>query len=123
MAVKLRMFNPRVKGQSVQEDAESGTPSFFNPLRGCEEIELSDVDGSPSPHPSPGGRGRLSGVTCTCISHSTKKMHGQVTLTARPLPRGEGRGEGLPAMSDRAISSHPLRANLKAPPPPPPPER
>ena len=26
-------------------------------LRGCEEIELTDVDGSPSPHPSPAGRG------------------------------------------------------------------
>src|SRR5258708_31617185 len=78
-------------------------------LRGCEEIELTDVDGSPSPHPSPAGRGRSSGVTCTCISYSTKKMHGQVTLTARPLPRRAGRGEGVPAASDSTTSSHPLR--------------
>src|SRR5258708_24016112 len=35
------------------------------PLRGCEEIELSDVAGSPSPHPSPRGRGRVNGVNCT----------------------------------------------------------
>src|SRR5216684_8024878 len=54
-------------------------------LRGCEEIGLTDVAGSPSPHPSPGGRGRSSGVTCTCISHSTKKMHGQVTLRSCPM--------------------------------------
>src|SRR5258708_22712866 len=27
-----------------------------SPLRGCEEIEPTDVAGSPSPHPSPGGR-------------------------------------------------------------------
>ncbi len=52
-------------------------------------------------------------VTCTCISHSTKKMHGQVTLIARPLPRGEGRGEGSPVMSDRSISSQPLTAPFR----------
>src|SRR5216684_9082626 len=33
-------------------------------LRGYEELERTDVVGSPSPHPSPGGRGRSSGVTC-----------------------------------------------------------
>ena len=27
-------------------------------LRGCEEIDLSDIAGNPSPLPSPGGRGR-----------------------------------------------------------------
>jgi len=27
--------------------------------------------------------------------HSAKKMHGQVTPLDRPLPPGEGRGEGL----------------------------
>ena len=31
----------------------------------------------------------------------------QVPLN-RPLPPGEGRGEGLPATSDGSISSHPL---------------
>src|SRR5258708_4407946 len=40
--------------------------------------------------------------------HSTKKLHDQVTRLDRPLPPGEGRGEGLPALADSSISSHPL---------------
>src|SRR6266446_10363692 len=40
-------------------------------------------------------------------SGSAKEMLDQVTLLDRPLPPGEGRGEGLPATSDRSISSHP----------------
>src|SRR5713226_1852934 len=38
---------------------------------------------------------------------SAKEMHVQVTPLHRPLPPGEGRGEGLPATSDSSISSHP----------------
>src|SRR5258708_1341244 len=40
--------------------------------------------------------------------HSAKKMHGQVTPPDRPLPPGEGWGEGLPATSESSISSRPL---------------
>src|SRR5258707_1098351 len=38
-------------------------------------------------------------------------MHVQVTPLDRPLPPGEGRGEGLPTMSDSSISSHPRRVD------------
>src|SRR5258708_29796528 len=41
-------------------------------------------------------------------------MHVQVTPLHRPLPPGEGRGEGLPARSDSSISSHSLRATPNA---------
>src|SRR6266446_88983 len=34
---------------------------------------------------------------------STKNLHGQLTPPDRPLPRGEGWGEGLPATSDSSI--------------------
>src|SRR5258708_38974306 len=42
------------------------------------------------------------------------ERHGQVTPLDRPLPLGEGRGEGLPATSVSSISSHPLRVTLNA---------
>ena len=40
---------------------------------------------------------------------SAKEMHVQVTPLHRPLPPGEGRGEGLAATSDSSISSRPLK--------------
>ncbi len=38
--------------------------------------------------------------------HSAKEMHVQVTPLSRPLPPGEGRGEGLPEISGRSISRY-----------------
>src|SRR5258708_16580275 len=76
---------------------------------GCEEIDLSDIGCNPSPRPSPGGRGRAVSVTCQCIFFVEWEIHVQVTPLDRPLPPGEGRGEGLPATSASPISSHPLR--------------
>src|SRR5258708_30814445 len=43
---------------------------------------------------------------------SAKELHVQVTPLDRPLPPGEGWGEGLPATSVRSISSHPLMARI-----------
>src|SRR5258708_13058942 len=92
-------------------------------LRGCEEIDLSDIAGNPSPRPSPRGRGRAvsvtcqciffvewenQGVTCQCVFFVEWKIHVQVTPLDRPLPAGEGWGEGLPSTSVSSISSHPL---------------
>ncbi len=66
------------------------------PLRGCEEIGLSDI----------------AGVTCHCIFFVEWEIHVQVTALDRPLPPGEGRGEGLPATSVSSISSHPIRMTV-----------
>src|SRR5258708_4345287 len=55
---------------------------------------------NPSPRPSPGGRGRAVRVTCQCIFFVEWEIHVQVTPLNRPLPPGEGWGEGLPATSD-----------------------
>src|SRR5258708_1504868 len=63
---------------------------------------------TPSPRPSPRGRGRAISVTCPCIFFVEWEIHVQVTPLDRPLPPGEGWGEGPPAMSDRSISSHRL---------------
>src|SRR5260221_11565304 len=56
----------------------------------------------------PRGRGRAVSVTCQCIFFVEWEIHVQVTPLNRPLPPGEGWGEGLPATSDSPISSHPL---------------
>src|SRR5258708_24516016 len=82
--------------------------SRISVILGCEEIDLSDVAGNPSPRPSPRGRGRAVSVTCQCIFFVEWENHVQVTPLNRPLPPGEGWGEGLPATSVRSISSHPL---------------
>src|SRR6266446_645781 len=81
--------------------------AFVYPYR-CEEIDLSDIAGNPSPRPSPRGRGRAVSVTCQCIFFVEWEIDAQVTPLDRPLPPGEGRGEGLPATSVSSISSHPL---------------
>src|SRR5258708_36939659 len=47
-------------------------------LRGCEEIDLSDIAGNPSPRPSPRGRGRPVSVTCQCIFFVAWVIHVQV---------------------------------------------
>src|SRR5260370_24402223 len=57
---------------------------------------------------APRGRGRAVSVTCQCIFFVEWENHVQVTPLDRPLPPGEGRGEGLPATSVNSISSHPL---------------
>src|SRR5258708_6835816 len=81
--------------------------SRISVILGCEEIDLSDVAGNPSPRPSPRGRGRAVSVTCQCIFFVEWENHVQVTPLNRPLPPGEGWGEGLPATSVRSSSSHP----------------
>src|SRR5258708_2761477 len=94
--------------RSVNNEGWVGHPNVST-LRGCEEIDLSDITGNPSPRPSPGGRGRAVSVTCQCIFFVEWEIHVQVTPLDRPLPPGEGWGEGLPATSVSPISSHPLR--------------
>src|SRR5258708_5331432 len=74
-------------------------------LRGCEEIDLSDIAGNPSPRPSPRGRGRARGVTCQCIFFVEWEIHVKFRALDRPLPPGEGWGEGPPATSVSSISS------------------
>src|SRR5258708_38664060 len=56
----------------------------------------------------PRGRGRAVSVTCQCIFFVEGQIHVQVTPLDRPLPAGEGWGEGLPATSVSSISSQPL---------------
>src|SRR5258708_35474653 len=81
-------------------------------LRGCEEIDLSHIAGNPSPRPSPRGRGRAVSVTCQCIFFVEGEIDAQVTPLDRPLPAGEGWGEGLPAPAMRSICSQPLRGSV-----------
>src|SRR5229473_5935901 len=60
--------------------------------------------------PMPRGRGRAVSVTCQCIFFVEWEIHVQVTPLDRPLPPGEGWGEGPPATSDSSISSQPLKS-------------
>src|SRR5258708_3522322 len=83
--------------------------SIESTLRECEEIDLSDIAGDSSPRPSPRGKGRAVSVTCQCIFFVEWENHVQVTPLNRPLPPGEGWGEGLPPTSGSSTSSQPMR--------------
>src|SRR5258708_45483 len=102
---------PRKQGQHigpliVRNDVRSLHASAYSNRRPDQILILTPM---PMPRPSPGGRGRAVSVTCQCIFFVEWEIHVQVTPLDRPLPPGEGWGEGLPATSVSPISSHPLR--------------
>src|SRR6266446_3018143 len=63
----------------------------------------------------PRGRGRAVSVTCQCIFFVEWEIHVQVAPLDRPLPPGEGWGEGLATTSASSISSQPLSGGIPGP--------